>query len=766
MNAKIAKKTATHNKYGYFQKNGTEFVITRPDTPRAFDNFIWNEAVFSNVQQTGVGYTDYQVGDKEAIQLFTGIGRICDFDVFGRDGLMSRLVYIRDNDTGEFWNLNWEPALVPYKLYTCTHGMGYTIIANETNGIRAEYRLFIPAGRDPVELWQLCLSCTDNRHRNLSVFSYSQFQFKFKWGFESYGDMIFRGSRFNAQANALVVRKHPHIRPHNFLTAFITADKKVKNWDGTRDAFAGLYNTLKEPYAVKKGACSNTPGSSDATIGALQFDITVKPQKKEVINLILGATDSEKNIPDFKKKYEGHEEEYFAELKQNKHNLQQQNEVTTPDPQLNQLVNVWIKQATMYGATWCRWGWNGYRDIVQHAYGVSSFDQQRTRAILLDALRYQYASGMALRGWNPVDTKAYSDSALWLVFTLCAYLKESGDYELLQEKVPYYDRGETTVQEHIDQALDFLEHNKGAHNLILIKFGDWNDSLTAVGKKGRGESIWLSEAYAEALLQMAELARALKIKEREKNYRQRYELIKQAVSENAWDGKWFVRCYDDAGKAIGTAANSQGKIFTNAQSWALIADIANNNQREKLLSALDKECKTDMGYMLLAPTFFHPDERVGRISCLEPGICENGTVYSHVNAWLVLGLLRSGMPDKAYNVFRSISPGYFSGKSNDSKQRVHPFMYANGYYGPEHRNNKFQMEFTWITGSVAWFYNTITAEMIGVKPGFNGLKIKPCFPSHWNEVTINRTFRGALYKIRITNPHKKGQGKVSISVNG
>ena len=187
--------------YGHFNEDGTEFVITDPRTPRAFDNFIWNEAVFSNVQHTGVGYCDYQVGTNEAVQLLTGGGRICDFDVYGRDHLMSRLIYIRDNETGEFWNVNWEPVQKPYDKFECVHGLGYTILNTSVNGINAGFRIFVPMGKDPVELWTLKVADTSGKKRNLSIFVYNQFQIKYKWGFDSYGDMIYRGAWFNREMN-------------------------------------------------------------------------------------------------------------------------------------------------------------------------------------------------------------------------------------------------------------------------------------------------------------------------------------------------------------------------------------------------------------------------------------------------------------------------------------------------------------------------------------------------------------------------------------
>lgn len=751
------------HKYGHFNDDGTEFIITNPKTPRAFDNYLWNDSLFSSVHQTGVGFIDYQIGDKEGVQLLTGIGRICDFDVFGREGLMSRLIYIRDNLTGEFWNVNWEPVKKKYDSYECVHGLGYSIITTQVNKLAASFRIFVPKGKDPVELWSLGLKNLDNKSHSYSIFVYNQFQFSYKWGFNSYGDMLFRSSFFSEKENAVIASKKPHISPHDYQTAFLTSDRKIDAWDGSRDFFVGAYNQLNEPEGVIRGSCSNTPGSSDSTIGVAQFNIKLKEGEECNIEMILGVTDSEKNIGYLKNKYLRKSEKFLAILQAENYKFVEKNEIVTPDIHLNRMLNVWIKHQTSYGAQWCRWGWMGFRDIVQHGYGVSYFNPSRTREILLEAFKYQYSSGMALRGWNPVDEKPYSDSALWLVFTLISYLKETADFALLKNVVSYYESGEGTVLNHIENALGFLENNKGIHKLCLIKYGDWNDSLTGVGKEGRGESVWLSMAYAEALRLMQELFKELNDSEKSNEYHSRYLLIKEAVNSQAWDGKWYMRCYDDNGKPVGSDENIQGKIFLNTQSWAMISGIADEEKQNALINSSNEMLRTPMGYKLLAPTFFDFDPHIGRISCLQPGICENGTVYSHVNVWMILGLLRANLPDLAYDTFKKITPGYPSPMDPDPKQNMPPYIYANGYYGPDHKNNKYQMEFTWITGSVAWYYNALSKEMAGIQPEYGGLRIAPVMPSEWNEIKATREFRGKRFIISIKRSTVKN---IQVNLNG
>ena len=247
---------------GHFSKDGLEYVVTRPDTPRPFDNMLWNRQFLANVQQTGAGYTDYQIGSFEMTKLSQGIGRICDFDVYGRDTFLNRLVYVRDNKTGKFWNVGWEPVKAKPSRFRARHGLGYTVIENTTDGVAASFRVFVPAGDEPAEYWTLRLA--PERARDLTVFVYEQISFKYMWGFNSYGDMFYRNSRLDAKRNMAIFTKHPFVTPHPWQTGYLAADRKIDGFDGSKDFFVGTYNQLNEPEAVVKGRCTGSVGSSDA----------------------------------------------------------------------------------------------------------------------------------------------------------------------------------------------------------------------------------------------------------------------------------------------------------------------------------------------------------------------------------------------------------------------------------------------------------------------------------------------------------------------
>ena len=264
---------------------------------------------------------------------------------------------------------------------------------------------------------------------------------------------------------------------------------------------------------------------------------------------------------------------------------------------------------------------------------------------------------------------------------------------------------------------------------------------------------------------MAELAKFLGLKDKEANYIARREAIVKAINDNAWDGEWYRRCYTDAGKPLGSKENKYAKMFMESQCWSLISGVASEERANTLIKAMDEHMLTPVGYMLLTPSFKEFDSTIGRISAMEPGICENGTIYSHTNIWMILGLLKYGKADLAYELFKKIAPGYIVGDNAEIKNKCLPYMFSNCYFGPEHKNSAFQMEYSWITGSVAWYTNTMENYLIGLRPTYEGLTVDPHLP--FASASMKREFRGATYEIEISNPQKKYKAEnMEITVDG
>ena len=740
------------NNYGYFNNDGTEFVITNPKTPRDFDNYLFNDAIYAEVQQTGVGYTMYQIDGKET----TVLSNMHRDVYYERDSIMNRLIYVRDNDTGEFWNLNWEPVKKETDYFRCRHGIGYTILESKVNGIEASLRIFVPTGKDPVELWTVDIKNVSGKARNLSVFTYYEFQFFFQWGFDAYGHLIYMHSYYDKDNNILVCEKHPEKKPHNYLTGFMASDVQADGFDGSKDKFIGRYNKLNEPQCVIDGKCSNTEGTNEFISCVLQHNVELDDGCSKQINTVLGVSDTLENAVILKNKYLGNFETALAELKEAKQKMFETLTVNTPDDHFNRLTNMWIKQQILYGVVWTRWSCHCYRDIVQHTFGITAVYPELAKSVIVRVLGYQFKSGGALHCFDPYDGKEYSDGALWLINTLTNYIKETGDFSILDMKAPYLDdETEYSVISHIEKALDYLEYNKGVHGLTLIKNGDWNDSLTAIGKEGRGESVWLSMAYATACMQIAELYGFLKDTENQNKHLSRYEAMKKAINESAWDGDKYIGCYSDSYRRIFSSDMKEGQIYLNTQSWAILSDVCDEERTEKILKTLDDKMLTGFGYLLSYPTFKTFDAELGRITAMEPGIAENGTVYSHGNAFLMYALLKLGMTDKAFDVFKRVAPGYYADYNEKKKEGV-PYVFTNCYYGPEHRHSAFEMEYSWITGSVAWFFNAIHQWIFGVRKEYDGITIAPQLPSEWNNATMTQTFRGKKLNIKIERNGTKG----------
>ena len=749
------KEFVDMGKYGDFDNQNREYVITQPDTPRAWDNYIWNDAYYRYVDQLGKGYSRYQTQEGHQTQLLFGAHN---------NPQDSRLLYIRDEERGVYWNIGWDPVQRTPDSYQCRHGLGYTIIENQTQGIRATDRIFVPPGNDPVEYWSVTLKNESDQTRTLSVFTYAEMSLA---GARTYGHMMFMSGHFYPELNAVIARKRAEGMPTTKYAAFLASDVKPESFDASQRTFLGPYRRVANPIAVEQGKCFNSVGTGEPVVGCLQIKMQLQPGEEQTITFLLGVTDNVKPAEETKRLLDLYlskekADQKFAELKADKEKRFSTVWVDTPDEHLNSLTNIWNKQQVDWGATWVRWGIKGYRDILQQAQGITVVDPELCKKDFLDACCFQYADGFALRGWDPVDKMAYADSAQWMIGTITEYVRETGDFAVLDQVVPYFDKGEDTVFEHMLKALRKLHSDRGEHGLSLIHFGDWNDSLTAVGTGGRGESVWLSMAFARSCLLLSELAKQIKKQDVAQELDAMYMEIKQNINEHAWDGEYYICAYDDNGRAIGSRQNKEGKIFLNMQSWAALSGVAEGGRLDQCLAAIEKELDSGYGFVLQKPVYTEFDPNIGRLTNLEPGICENATVYSHGNAFLILGYLTVGRSDKAYSAYRSILP---ENPNNPSNTAV-PYVFPNAYFGPDHKSSPGRIEYSWITGSCAWIFQSVLEYMLGVRRDYEGLRFDPRLPSEWPLARVTRVFRGDTYEVEIENPKGVQTGVKELLVDG
>jgi cellobiose phosphorylase len=752
-------------RFGHFDEDTGEYVITTPRTSRPQENFLFNERYFACVHQTGNGFSRYTDPRGYATTIVKG-------GIEPAHNSLSRIIYVRDDDTGDYWCVGWYPVCREPDVYECRQGPGYTVVSNQTDGVAARWRLFVPRGETPVELWTLSLRNTGGRSRRLSVFSVAVLSLESSVG--TYGHESYLNTVPLKRAHGVAARKAAFTLPNPYFAALFISGRRPTSWDGDLNTFMDQFRSLANPIGLTRPRCRRSIASRDPVAGILHHAIVLKPGAEWRNDYLAGAADVfhwERDAAEGDRRYlrDGGKsvDRAFAATVSGIRNRLARVAIGTADRRFNRVFNQWIPLLIDWGTTSGRWGMLGYRDIVQQAQGLAMFDPAKSRARLEQALRHQYRDGCAVRSFPAVheDSKMkYADSSLWLVDAVTEYVKETGDAAFLDEPIPYIDSDQADpVLCHMQRGLDALWNDRGGHGLCRIHQGDWNDSLTHVGRQGRGESVMLSQSFAKACLVMAELHEHRGDRAAAKRCRRRHVAFRENLNRHAWDGAWYVRGFDDDGNPIGSRRCREGKMFVNSQSWALISETAPARRVPVLLRSLRRFLRTPYGYAMLWPTFTSATPNIGRLSCLEPGCSENGSVYTHANAFLAVALAHAGLADEALDVIRRIMP---YNPSNPSSSVI-PYQLSNGYGGPAHRTEPGKAQFGWSTGSGAWLHQAVVEFLFGARRGYDGLTLHPCLPSSWRNVSLERTYRGCRYLIRYRR-HRQGAGGrlIKVTVNG
>ncbi len=732
-----------------FARNGGELWCNTAEPPRRFDNMLFNERYFTMIDQGMWGYSLHMTPE----------GYMCT--VVAEE----RVIYVRDDESGSFFSVGFMPVCKSYRSYRCGSGLSYQIVENETDGLKVTWRIYIPAGIDPVEIWDVRVENCSRRKRRISLFTEAGMSCA---GMDLYYGIIYRRADYRRTVNAILVEqnaeKHTTIDFPNH-NAFLTADRRAVSWTTHKADFLGKRGNLANPEGLTNPACLRRQTDRQTPTATLKFSFAITAGGKADTRLLAGACDSTTGIARWRRRYLGGNldaDRNFDALIRERKRMTGNIQIASPDASIEPLFNIWIKQLIQYGAIHSREGYKGYRDIVQQAQGVLTQEPERAREILLKACRHQYQDGFALRGWHPTDPLRYADSAQWMISAATEYVKETGNFGLLKERVPFFDCGSDTVYGHLMRAMQRLHHDRGAHGLNLIHFGDWNDSLTGVGRKGRGESVWLSMAFCRDALLMEELARRLAKPKDALLMKRWHKEMSDAINRHAWDGAWYLCALDDEGRPVGSSANSAGKIFMNMQSWAQLGRICSPARWKKSWQSVRRRLDTGWGLMLHGPTYTKPVANVGRLSYIRPGICENGSVYTHGNAFMLLALLERGLADDAWRLLQDIHP------ANPRRPMANQInTYFNGFFGPDAICEPGHGEHAWCTGSSAWIFLAVTEFMFGLRRTYDGLIIKPCLPTGWKKTSITRTFRGTTYEVSILNPGGTGNAPVAgIEIDG
>ncbi|HPP73949.1 MAG TPA: glycosyl transferase family 36 [Armatimonadota bacterium] len=764
--------------YGYFSEDGREYVITRPDTPRPWINYLSNGRYCALCSQTGGGHSFYETSG------YNRITREYPPLVVHMDR-PGRYIYLRDRDSGDYWSATWQPVCKDGDRFEARHGVGYTTVEFSYNGIDSKTTYYVPP-RDDVEVWMVSLRNNSSQHRRLQVFPFvdwdlanyaynlAEAQFSRLFNESSYEDgIIFVSSRFwNITSPGA---GNPNTRWDKF--AFMTTSLEPDGFDCFHESFIGMYNDWQHPRAVKEGKCLDSQGNGQQVIGAFQHDIELAPGQELRFVVIVGVVYRKEEARILKGRYDSWQEaeRALAEVSIYWDNYLTRTTCETPDRDFDLSFNIWNKYQAWVTSRWSRMdsyyvgGGSiiGFRDSWQDMLGVLPNDLEWARQRVIYMLEHQFSDGSTLHNWDPltnIGTKTgHSDDPMWLVLGVVEYLKESGDLVFLDEAVRYYDTGAETVRQHVLRALDYTLAHMSDRGIPLIMAADWNDGLDYVGRQGRGETTMVAAHLAWMLREVSLLlwftgSDAIALK-----YSEAREKLIRAINEHLWDGDWYIRGTRDDGEAFGSSRNIEGRIYLNAQSWPVMAGATPRNRGIRAMDSVKKHLDTDFGPALFLPAYTEPDPKLGIISRFAPGTKENGTVFCHPVAWAIMAECVLGRGDRAYEIWKMTS---FTkrGKQADV-YKAEPYVYAEYIHGPDSATYG-QGEFSWLTGTAAWMWKVSIDWILGVRAELRGLLVDPCIPSEWDGFKVVRRYRRATYEIDVVNPEHVSRGIAEITVDG
>lgn len=737
-----------------FTEDGDSCRIYEPGTPRYWYNYLWNEDRYcAQISQVGHGRSYY----------FSEKAEMC---MINRDD--ARYVYLRDDENNECWNIGLGPLNTEVEDYCCTHSIGHSLIRSKKNGVEGSWRIFVPK-EGHHEVWTLKLRNMAEEEKHLSVFSAVSFNlegFSYPRYYEMYRCMQ---TRFDRKLNGVYCGSSHPFAPHGLYNGFLASSEPVYAWDGDLTKFCGTISTLTLPDAsacalfqrpdvvVQGRDCTDSETSLFILGGVLQHKITLKPGEEKEIRVVFGISASCEEACRTMERYADEEstEQEWREAEAYNYGKIRSLSVKTPDEKINHIMNNWVKKQ----ADFCIVGKKGVRDNLQIAVGLLNYRQEKAQEEILECLRHQFRDGHGVLTWYPYDDTRYSDQPFWIIWAVCELIKETGDCSLLTESVEWQDGGEASVLEHVKAAVDRLILDKGKHGLVKIYFADWNDALN-VTDDPEAESVMLSHQFCLALRELARLMEYADEKEYARFLREEYDKLKADINRYAWDGSWYARALSEKGN-IGTKDSRSSRIYLNAQTWAVLAGVADGEKLPKVLEAVDG-MEQDFGFPLNLPPYPEYDPHVGRMSGMLPGLFENGGVYCHATGFKILMDCCAGRGTKAAETLKKIMPD--SEKNPSARSGAEPYVFTNcystnpGYYGKSYQS--------WTTGTSAWCLMGLYEGIMGVKRDYEGLRISPCFPAEWEEAEVTRHFRGADYHIVIRNPEQIENGKPVILADG
>ena len=770
-------------RYGYFDNKRREYVIDRIDLPVSWTNYIGLKDMYGVFNHTAGGYLLYKSSEYHRITRFRPNGVPMDGP--------GHYVYLRDDETGDYWSVSWQPVGKPKEHYSCRHGLSYIKYHCDYSGIDAQQTLFV-AVDDPVEIWDVRLRNDSGKRRKLSVFTYLEFSFH---------HVAMDNQNFQMSLYAAGSRYEDGVIEHDLYYEengyqFFTSDFTPDGFDCLRDTFIGPYRTERNPLVVETGICGGSFQKGGNHCGGLKKSLTLGPGEEVRLIFLLGEGGLEEGRRMRQKYTAARVDEDFARTARIWDEKLSCLQVSTPNEGMNTELNIWnlyqseinvmFSRFTSFIEVGGRVGL-GYRDTAQDAMMVPHSNPGKCRDRLVELLRALTREGYGLHLFEPswfepeqeqqsfksptvVPTPdkgsivhglkdACADDALWLVSSIVQYVRETGDFGFVDQVVTYADGGEGTVYEHMKKILDFSAREVGRNGICKGLRADWNDCLNL----GGGESAMVSFLHYWAIGNFVALARKLGRWEDAADYAAMGQKVKEVSQRVLWDGKWFIRGITADNRKIGTQADTEGKVHMESNTWAVLSGVADHDRGISAMDAVDEYLFTEYGLMLNAPCYTVPDDGIGFVTRVYPGLKENGAIFSHPNPWAWCAEAVLGRGSRAMKFYNALCPALQNDKIE--VRQAEPYSYCQFVVGRDHTAFG-RARHPFMTGSSGWAYYAATQYLLGVKPDFDGLVIDPCIPADWKEYTVLRRWRGAEYRIHVTNPKGVEKGVASITVNG
>ncbi len=777
-------------KYGFFDNDNREYVITRPDVPAPWTNYLGTEKFCTVISHNAGGYSFYNSPEYNRVTKFRPNG------TFDRPG---HYVYLRDDETGDYWSISWQPVAksLDEASYEVRHGLSYSKFKCDYNGIEATKTLFVPKGED-AEVWDVVIKNTSDKPRVISAFSFVEFSFSHIQSDNQNHQMSLYSA--GTSYNEGVIEYDLYYNTNDFEGFYYLASTfDPDSYDGQRDSFLGAYRDEANPIAVEKGQCSNSAQTCYNHCGSLHKQFTIQPSEEVRFAYVLGL--GKGNGERLRQKYQdvANVDAAFQEIKDHWSERCDKFQVKSPNEGLDTMINTWTLYQAETCVVWSRFAsfievggrtGLGYRDTAQDAISVPHANPKMTRKRIVDLLRGQVKAGYGLHLFDPDwfdpekadvvpsksptvvptpsdDDKIHgiedtcSDDHLWIVPTIIKYVMETGEHSFFDEVIPYADGGDATVYEHMKAALDFSAEYVGRTGICKGLRADWNDCLNL----GGGESSMVSFLHFWALEEFLDLAKFRNNDTDVTKYSEMAANVREAWETHLWDeeGGWYIRGLTKDGEKIGTAQQTEGRVHLESNTLAVLSGAVSQERGEKAMDAVDENLFSEYGLHLNSPSFSTPNDDIGFVTRVYQGVKENGAIFSHPNPWAWVAEAKLGRGDRAMKFYDALNP--YNQNEMIEKRVAEPYSYVQFIMGKDHQDHG-RANHPWLTGTSGWAYFAVTNFILGVRAGFEGLTIDPCIPTNWPEFSVTRQWRGASYNIQVKNPNSVSKGVQSITING